>query len=126
MNQVGKHWDVVPPLGWNWNEDDWRMFNFFRDLDFRGGVLSGELHDRYVLLEYNKEHPALSLIIFEDVSNGRVPCIYCNHVIHIDDFAGFGHNGDKSGPFHGPCFLKHETKGLLGGVIKNPDGAILI
>ena len=37
MNQVGKHMDVVPPLGWNWTADDWRIFNFCRDLDFRGG-----------------------------------------------------------------------------------------
>ena len=68
MNLVGKHMDVVPPLGWNWTEDDWRMYNFFRDLDSHGGVLSGGLCDRYVLLQYDKAHPAESLIIFEDVS----------------------------------------------------------
>ena len=121
-----KVWDITPPFGWNWTSDDWRMYNFFRDLDSHGGVLSGELNDRYVLLRYNKKHPALSFIIFEDVPNGRVACIYCGHAIHIDDFAGMGWNGDKSGPFHGPCYLKHETAGLLGGVIKTPAGAILI
>ena len=44
------------------------MYNFFRDLDSHGGVLSGGLCDRYVLLKYNKQHPAESLVIFEDVS----------------------------------------------------------
>ena len=68
MNLVGKHMDVQPPLGWNWTDDDWRMYNFFRDLDFRGGVLSGGLVDRYVLLKYNRKHPSKSLIIFEDVT----------------------------------------------------------
>ena len=63
-----KVWDVRPPLGWNWTSDDWRMYNFFRDLDSHGGVLSGGLCDRYVLLQYNKAHPAESLIIFEDHS----------------------------------------------------------
>lgn len=63
-----KVWDITPPLGWNWTADDWRIFNFFRDLDSHGGVLSGGLCDRYVLLQYNKAHPAESLIIFEDVS----------------------------------------------------------
>lgn len=62
-----KVWDVRPPLGWNWTSDDWRMYNFFRDLCSHGGVLSGGLCDRYVLLKYNRAHPAESLIIFEDV-----------------------------------------------------------
>lgn len=62
-----KVWDIKPPLGWNWTTDDWNMYNFFRDLDSHGGVLSGELNDRYVLLRYNKKHPALSFVIFEDV-----------------------------------------------------------
>ena len=53
--------DVQPPLGWNWTEDDWRMFNFFRDLDSHGGVVN----DRGVLLHYNKKHPSLSSIIVE-------------------------------------------------------------
>lgn len=67
MRLVGKHMDILPPLGWNWTEDDWRMYNFFRDLCSCGGVLSGELNDRYVLLRYNRKHPALSFAIFEDV-----------------------------------------------------------
>jgi hypothetical protein len=67
FRQPGTVWDVRPPLGWNWTSDDWRMYNFFRDLDSHGGVLSGGLCDRYVLLQYNKAHPAESLIIFEDV-----------------------------------------------------------
>lgn len=67
MNQVGKHMDVVPPLGWNWTADDWRIFNFCRDLDFRGGVVSGGLFDKYVLIQYDKDQPSKSLIIIEEV-----------------------------------------------------------
>lgn len=67
MNLVGKHMDILPPLGWNWTDDDWRMYNFFRDLDSHGGVVSGGLFDRYVLLQYDKQHPAKSLIIVEKV-----------------------------------------------------------
>lgn len=67
MNQVGKHMDVVPPLGWNWTADDWRVYNFCRDLDFRGGVVSGGLFDQYVLIRYNRKKPSKSLIIVERV-----------------------------------------------------------
>jgi hypothetical protein len=67
MGLVGKHMDVVPPLGWNWTDDDWRMYNFFRDLESHGGVVSGELNDRFVLLRYNRKHPALSFVIQEVV-----------------------------------------------------------
>lgn len=59
--------DIIPPFGWNWTDDDWRMYNFFRDLDSHGGVVSGGLFDRYVLLQYDKQHPAKSLIIVEKV-----------------------------------------------------------
>ena len=68
VDDTPKVWDIKPPLGWNWTEDDWRMYNFFRDLDSHGGVLSGGLVDRYVLLKYNRAHPAKSLVIFEDVT----------------------------------------------------------
>lgn len=68
MNLVGKHMDVVAPLGWNWTIDDWSIYNFVRDLCSCGGVLSGGLVDRYVLIQYDKAHPAKSLIIFEDVT----------------------------------------------------------
>jgi hypothetical protein len=67
MSLIGKHMDVVPPLGWNWNEDDWRIFNFCRDLDFRGGVVSGGLFDQYVLIRYDRKKPSKSLIIIERV-----------------------------------------------------------
>lgn len=68
IDDTPKVWDITPPFGWNWTEDDWRVYNFVRDLDSHGGVLSGGLCDRYVLLQYDKQHPAESLIIFEDVS----------------------------------------------------------
>ena len=64
-----KVWDITPPLGWNWTSDDWRMYNFFRDLDFRGGVLSGEHEDTFVLLQYNRNHPAKSRAVIERVSH---------------------------------------------------------
>lgn len=72
MILVGKHMDVKPPLGWNWNADDWRIFNFCRDLDFRGGVVSGGLFDQYVLIRYDRKKPSKSLIIVERVPNERM------------------------------------------------------
>lgn len=57
--------DVVPPLGWNWTIDDWRVYNFMRDLCSCGGVVSGGLFDWWVLIQYDKDRPSKSLIIME-------------------------------------------------------------
>jgi len=67
VDDTPKVWDITPPQGWNWTEDDWRIFNFCRDLDFRGGVVSGGLFDQYVLIQYNRKKPSKSLIIIERV-----------------------------------------------------------
>lgn len=65
--QEAKMWDITPPLGWNWDSNDWRIYNFVRDLDSHGGVVRGGLFDYYVLIRYDKRKPSKSLIISEKV-----------------------------------------------------------
>jgi len=81
---VIKVWDITPPSRWNWTEDDWRMYNFFRklDLDFlmtggyilmKDSILKDSIYSdpyfsvlrvRTVILKYNRNKPSLSFVDF--------------------------------------------------------------
>lgn len=63
---TNKVWDVTPPLDWNWSEQDRRVWNFMKDLNSWGGVIDMEDRRRYVIVRFNKIHPAQSIVIFED------------------------------------------------------------
>lgn len=57
--------DIVPPPRWNWNDDDYRIHNFVRDLMSEGGVLSGEHEDLFVLIDYNQDKPSKTTLLIE-------------------------------------------------------------
>ena len=63
-----KHMDIIAPLGWNWNNDDWRIYNFMRDLESCGGVVRGQYEDTFVLINYDKLRPSRSTWIREVVA----------------------------------------------------------
>lgn len=61
-----KAWDVVPPFGWNWSDDDWRMHNFIRGLGSHGGVVG----DTATLLLVDRKKPSHSRLIKETITDG--------------------------------------------------------